>query len=81
MPVIDHATHESTRIGSDYRYGCWNKPRPVTGQSVYSLPKAYPYRFSEECRYDMSLTDNACSGCEWRGSGEAYDQSVRKEGK
>ncbi len=81
MPVIDHETHESTRIGSDYRYGCWNKPRPVTGVSVYSFPHEYPFRHSTECRFDMSLSDPACTGCEWRGSGEAYDQSVRKDGK
>lgn len=81
MPVIAHDIHESTRIGAEYRYGCWNKPRPVEGQMVHSAQNKYPFRHSTECRFDMSLSDPACTGCEWRGSGESYDQSVRKEGK
>lgn len=36
---------------------------------------------STECRYDMSLEDAKCDGCEWRGSGEAYDAMVRSKGK
>lgn len=80
MPVEDHPTHERTRIGSDFRYGCHNKPRPVACQKVVSKisPSLWSYVFSTECRYDMSLTDAACEGCQWRGSGERYDQMVRE---
>jgi hypothetical protein len=53
----------------------------VEGQMVHSAQNKYPFRHSTECRFDMSLSDPACTGCEWRGSGEDYDQSVRKEGK
>lgn len=83
MPVIDHAVHESTRIGDDYRYGCWNKPRPVEGQVVRSefSGEEWPYVFSTECMSDMSLSDPACAGCKWRGSGKENDERVRKEGK
>jgi len=36
---------------------------------------------SRDCRFDMSLKDAKCEGCLWRGSGEAYDESVRRKGK
>ena len=36
---------------------------------------------SLECRYDMSLTDDKCEGCEHRGSGEAYDKKILEVGK
>lgn len=94
MPVLTHDIHDSTRIGDDYRYGCHNKPRP-NAQSYYAAPNGWVYvagmlemrrmqinhALSTECRYDMSLSDPARTGCQWRGSGEDYDQSVRKEGK
>jgi hypothetical protein len=36
---------------------------------------------STECRYDMSLKDAKCDGCEWRGSGERYDEEIRSRGR
>lgn len=30
------------------------------------------FRMSNECRYDRSLSDNACAGCRHAGSGERY---------
>ena len=83
MPVEDHAVHERVKIGADYRYGCHNMHRPTVGDTVsstYSGAK-WPYVFSTECRFGLSLTDPACTGCEWRGSGEAYDAMVRSKGK
>jgi hypothetical protein len=83
VPVLTHDIHDSTRIGAEYRYGCHNKPRPTIEQKVFSRfsREAWPYVFSTECRFDMSLKDSACAGCEWRGSGERYDEQVRKDGK
>ena len=88
MPVLTHDTHERTRIGSDFRYGCHNKPRrrdPIFVKSGYDLDGLrwswVPDAGSLECRYDMSLKDFACEGCQHRGSGEAYDQQVRENGK
>lgn len=83
MPVIDHSVHEKVRIGSDYRYGCHNLPKPEYGQTVSSTfsGEEWPYVFSTECRFDMSLSDPACGGCQWQGSGENYDAMIRREGK
>ena len=83
MPVVDTPVHEKVREKEGAVYGCWNKPRPVRGQPVYSpfSNSEWPYVFSEECRFDMSLKDPKCDGCEWRGSGEKYDEMVRRNGK
>jgi hypothetical protein len=84
MPVVDTPVHEKVREKEGAKYGCWNKPRPKGGdevRSIYAMPRSWPYVFSEECRYDMSLTDSKCEGCKWRGSGEAYDAMVRSNGK
>ena len=82
MPGLDHDVHEKTRIGADWRYGCWNKPRPVEGQTVRSLYSAaqWPYVFSTDCRFDMSLKDPACEGCFHQGMGEQYDIVIREQG-
>jgi radical SAM protein with 4Fe4S-binding SPASM domain len=83
MPVLDHETHESVIEKEGAKYGCWNMHRPTVGdivESTYSGEK-WSYVFSEECRYDMSLTDTKCDGCEWRGSGEMYDLEIRSKGK
>lgn len=83
MPVVEHEVSEKVKIGSDYRYGCHNKPLPEFGQVVRSTfsGEEWPYVFSTECRFDMSLSDPACTGCEHRGSGERYDTMIRSEGK
>lgn len=44
-------------------YGCHNRPRPDPNKPVVSKHVSWPYRFSTECRYDMSQTDARCSGC------------------
>lgn len=83
-PVEDHEVHSRVKRGSDHRYGCHNRPRPAQGAWVASA-KAYggghKFRMSSECRYDQSLSDTRCCGCKHRGSGEAYDQKIRENGK
>lgn len=89
MPVEDHAVHEMVIQKEDFRYGCWNKPRPKARGWVFSnflhtlLRRIWRWRyvFSTNCRFDMSLTDPACEGCEWRGSGERYAEEIRRNGK
>lgn len=84
MPVEDHAVHEKVRQKEGFRYGCHNRERPVHGApvvSIYSMPREYPFKHSTECRFDMSLTDPACEGCEHRGSGEKYAEEIRRNGK
>lgn len=81
MPVLDHPTHEATRIGADHRYGCHSRQRPIAGQTVTGAAaygaRQWPHRMSTECRYDLSLSDPSCTGCPHRGSGEDYDRAVR----
>lgn len=83
MPVEDHAVHEKVREKDGATNGCWNLPRPKKCQpvrSIYAMPREWPFVMSEECRYDMSLTDRKCEGCEWRGSGERYAEDIRRRG-
>lgn len=68
MPVEAHEIHQSVRHGADKRYGCWN------------LPESLNHRMSDRCRFDMSLSDPWCEGCEHRGKGEQYDAMVRMLG-
>jgi hypothetical protein len=93
MPVLDHATHEST-VASAQGYGCKNKERAIVYFAPGGLVPAYAgsmqmhvqtvpvaNRMSKECRYDMSLMDGRCEGCTKRGQGEEYDQRIRSDGK
>ena len=94
MPVLEHETHEKVKQKEGFRYGCWNLPRPTDGTS-YLAPDRLPTGYgnwelgnrrvvnvmSRECRYDMSLTDPACEGCDWQGSGEKYAEEIRRNGK
>ena len=90
MPVENHAVANSVRISSSFRYGCNNRPGykagylAVDGLTLGNLGHTREIsmtyinnNLSKSCRYDKSLTDPACEGCKWRGSGEAYDQKVR----
>lgn len=93
MPVLDHEIHERTRQSDSARYGCHNKPRmrqdiPVKDghRPLGDGNSAQHWRFikdfgSLECRYDMSLRDRKCEGCEHLGSGEEYDRSIRAKGR
>ena len=92
MPVVDTPVHPSTSVGDDHRYGCHNKPRirepyhvkngyARLGRNAIQRVKVIEESGSPECRYDRSMTDASCTGCEHRGSGEQYAEDVRKRGK
>ena len=89
-PVPSHPVHEKVKQKEGFRYGCWNLSRPIERQEVISKfinaihgwsGCVRPYRFSTECRFDMSLNDPACEGCKHRGSGEKYAEEIRRNGK
>lgn len=81
MAVIDHPVHERVKIGADHRYGCHNRPAEFkpTCESKFS-GETWPFNNSHECRFDLSLTDHSCTGCEHRGSGEQYALMVKTNG-
>jgi len=87
-PVIEHPVHESGIRLSDARYGCFNRKSfqskyVVMDRDVYTLEsklRILDFRMSTDCRYDKSLSDPKCFGCKHKGSGEAYDRSVREGG-
>lgn len=75
MPVIDHPVHVHGVRDANYRYGCFNREPwldTVTVTDCCGREYSWPNVFSRECRYDCSLTDNACAGCKHAGSGERY---------
>ena len=93
MPVEDHEVHDKVRIKADKPYGCYDRemsecyyaPERKMGSSGYEPIFFYeririPHRMSRECRYDMSLMDARCGGCNHRGSGEKYSERVRAQG-
>ena len=90
-PVLNHEVHESVRIDSTARYGCYNRKPYGNGYfaperihrpdgSFYLVQTFIKYQMSRECRFDMSLKDPMCEGCKHRGSGEAYDAAIRGHG-
>ncbi len=77
MPVEDSPVHPSTKIGLDYRYGCWNrKPFKATYPAIvrkYSddMRKLLGFqvvdvehRLTTDCRYDLSAADPYCNSCQ-----------------
>lgn len=93
MPVVDTPVNEKVKQKEGFRYGCWNSDR--TPQPYYMVQERTYYSngwfeledrwicnvMSRECRFDMSLKDSACEGCEHRGSGEKYAEDIRRNGK
>lgn len=84
MPVEDHAVHEKTRIGTGYKYGCWNRkpfaPGYVALDRYYKQDGTFvvtqrfiQHRMSETCRYDMASKDKHCEGC-----GAPKDEEYKK---
>lgn len=51
MPVEDHAVHPSTRVGKDFRYGCWNRSDKF--KEGYWAPQR---RFFPDGRFEMKVT-------------------------
>lgn len=71
MPVVEVKVRPSSSVGQEHRYGCFD--RPTFKQTVESSHgDAWPYRMSNECRYDRSTKDSACAGCCHTGNGERY---------
>ena len=91
MPVENHAVHSKVKEKKGTKYGCHNRkpymesyyaPNRKMGSSGYEPIFFFervriPHTMSRECRYDMSLQDVKCDGCQHRGSGEAYDKKIR----
>lgn len=95
MPVLDHEVHPLTIGGERYGChnrpdleAGYFAPDGLadymddrdTGLDARIKLAWIPHRMSTECRYDMSLSDSKCAGCTHQGSGEAYDERIRKEG-
>lgn len=79
MPVVEVKVRPSSSVGPEHRYGCFN--RPAFKQTVESSHgETWPYRMSNECRYDRSLSDRFCSGCKHAGGGDAWIESNLKAG-
>lgn len=79
MPVVEVVVRPGSSVGPEHRYGCFN--RPAFKQTVESSHgDTWPYRMSNECRYDRSLSDRFCQGCKHAGSGEAWIESNLKAG-
>ena len=93
MPVIEHAVHEKVRIGEGWVYGCHNRPskfkphywaperRVFPDGSFEVMSVRVPHSLSHNCRFDLSLADPACKGCDHRGEGLAYTERVQALGK
>ena len=73
MPVADYPVHPSTRIGADYRHGCYNrvrKPGYTAPTRVYDAAGDFTIASvfikdtsSIECHHP---TDPACGDCKWK---------------
>jgi hypothetical protein len=93
MPVLEHEVHERTRHTSEHRYGCHNKVpgmffgyyapdrEYLPGGGYREIVKLVQNTMSQECRYDLSESDNSCAGCANVGVGAKYAASVRASGK
>lgn len=79
MPVPDHPTHAKTQQPAGRKYGCWGRPRSPDFVNFGPALGLWPFRMSQECRYDMSLTDPGCTDCPHQGSGEAYARQIMEE--
>jgi len=80
MPVAEVEVVPGSSVGHEHRYGCFNRP-PYHQTVEHSQGGAsWPFRMSNECRYDRSLSDRFCAGCKHAGSGEAWIESNLKAG-
>lgn len=73
-PVEDHPIHEKTRVGSDFRYGCFNHPPFSDGywapDRVYREDGTFLIRqkfikrsSSDKCHFDQIMHPAYCEGC------------------
>lgn len=80
MPVAEVDVRLGSSVGTEHRYGCFNRP-PYHETVEHSQGGAsWPFRMSRECRYDRSLSDRFCAECKHAGSGEAWIESNLKAG-
>ena len=86
MLVLDHPTHQATSHKSDKPYGCTDKAF-ASGYYLYQRryyqngeyvmqPTFIEHKLSTQCRYDGSMADKRCAGCNHRGNGEDYVKQV-----
>jgi len=90
MAVLESTPNALNTLTSTTPYGCKNREmrdgyfaparRYFPDGSFEMTSKYIHHSMSKECRYDRSLTDVRCAGCEHRGSGEAYNAMVRTKG-
>lgn len=80
-PVDDHPVHEKTKIGSDFRYGCFNrkpfsagyyaKDRVYRGNGTFYEVLVYiPHTMTTDCQFDMYEAHSACATCPHGGAYE-----------
>lgn len=73
--------HEKTRIGSDFRYRCFNRKNFASGYWAPNRVHGFDGRFTVEltwikhvmsmkCQYDRHESDPACAGCKRGGEYE-----------
>lgn len=72
MPVVEVNVRLSSSVGSEHRYGCFNRPAYRETVEHSQGGTSWPFRMSHECRYDRSTKDSACAGCCHAGNGERY---------
>ena len=80
MPVAEVEVRLGSSVGSEHRYGCFNRPPYLETVEHSQGGASWPFRMSRECRYDRSLSDRFCQGCKHAGSGEAWIESNLKAG-
>lgn len=94
MPVEEREVHKKVSIKANKPYGCHNSARDFTGyhapkrfagttgnEPIWWIGRIrIPHVMSRECRYDMSLKDARCEGCNHAGSGERYSAMVSAKG-
>ena len=96
MPGEDHEVHQRTRIGDEFRWGCWNVPRTRANIKVkagFRLIEEERGHYAGEqlfktindfgsltCKNDISLKDPNCRGCCNVGQGEINSERIRNLG-
>lgn len=72
MPVVEVKVRPGSSVGSEHRYGCFNRWAYRETVEHSQGGTTWPFRMSHECRYDRSLSDRFCAGCCHAGTGEQY---------
>ena len=76
---LPRPTYKTSYMVAD---GWYHYSLPKVGNDVaLQHIKTIKHAMSTDCRFDMSLKDKGCEGCEHRGSGEKYAEEIRRNGK